>query len=136
MENTAGKTRRSGTSGPSCSRIINPTFIPVKYNRTELFTWQNFPYPGNQARPPSHMNTSEILQITFIEVRQDLGNPPAQSTGLMSRGPTQERGLDPLRRIQIVRTEPVVWQTLSANGPGAMFKVLVCVAGGIVWVRD
>ena len=42
-------------------------------NRDEVFIWQNFPARlprfrlenrglGNRARPPSHMNTSKILQ--------------------------------------------------------------------------
>ena len=43
---------------------IHPAVHPG--NRDEVFIWQNFQPAyrdlGNQASPPSHMNTSKILQ--------------------------------------------------------------------------
>ena len=67
---------------------IHPAVHPG--NRDEVFIWQNFQPAyrdvgwkkrdlGNRACPPSHMNTSKILQR--IEVRRDLGNRASSFSG-------------------------------------------------------
>ena len=66
VENTAGNARRCRIHSKNSSR-----FHPG--NRAEVFIWQNFQPAyrdpgwknrdlGNRASPPSHMNTSKILQ--------------------------------------------------------------------------
>ena len=73
-------------------RRILPAFIPAG-NRAEVFMWQNFQPAyrdpgwknrdlGNRASPPSHMNTSKILQrIQRLGEISETG--PARSTGLI-----------------------------------------------------
>ena len=54
---------------------IHPAVHPG--NRDEVFIWQNFQPAyrdlGNQASPPSHMNTSKSF-AKDLEIRRDLGN--------------------------------------------------------------
>ena len=73
-------------------RRILPAFIPAG-NRAEVFIWKNFQPAyrdpgwknrdlGNRASPPSHMNTSKILQrIQRLGEIPETG--PARSTGLI-----------------------------------------------------